>query len=64
MAVHLESGSKSLAYPDLPEPLGKVVAEYRIAAATAIAYPLKVDSISKLLMLRGISVPTSLPLLE
>jgi len=35
MAV-LESGFKPS--PDLPKPLGKVVAEYRIAAATAIAY--------------------------
>lgn len=27
--------------PDLPEPLGRIVAEYRTEPATAIAYPVK-----------------------
>lgn len=53
MAVHLESVSKPLAYPDLPEPLGKVVAEYRIAAATAIAYPVKAGQYIQIIDVEG-----------
>ena len=36
----LETQSFHLAYPDVPEPLGRIVAEYRIAAATAVDLPL------------------------
>lgn len=53
MAVHLESVSKPLAYTDLPEPLGKVVAEYRIAAAGAIAYPVKAGQYIQIIDVEG-----------
>lgn len=41
------------AYIDLPEPLGKVVAEYRIRAATAIAYPVKAGQYIQIIDLEG-----------
>lgn len=40
-------------YTDLPEPLGKVVAEYRIPAATAIAYRVKAGQYIQIIDVEG-----------
>ncbi len=39
--LQLSASPKTAAFNDLPAPLGPVVAEYRVEAATAIAYPVK-----------------------
>jgi len=40
-------------YADLPEPLGQVVAEYRINPATAIAYPIKAGQYIQIIDVAG-----------
>jgi aminomethyltransferase len=40
-------------YPDLPPPLGKVVAEYRVAACTALAYPVKAGQYIQIIDVEG-----------
>jgi aminomethyltransferase len=40
-------------YDDVPAPLGKVVAEYRIDAATAIAYPVKAGQYIQIIDVEG-----------
>jgi aminomethyltransferase len=42
-----------LLYSDLPEPLGQVVAEYRIEAATAIAYPVQAGQYIQIIDVEG-----------
>ena len=40
-------------YTDLPEPLGKVIAEYRIAASTAIAYSVQAGQYIQIIDVEG-----------
>ncbi|MBD0335302.1 MAG: DUF1989 domain-containing protein, partial [Cyanobacteria bacterium Co-bin13] len=40
-------------YPDIPPPLGKVVAEYRVAACTALAYPIKAGQYIQIIDVEG-----------
>ena len=40
-------------FPDLPAPLGRIVAEYRIEASTAIAYPVKVGQYIQIIDVEG-----------
>jgi aminomethyltransferase len=42
-----------IAFDDLPKPLGKVVAEYRVAASTAIAYPVKAEQYIQIIDVEG-----------
>jgi aminomethyltransferase len=48
-----EISPPEILFADLPEPLGRVVAEYRVEAATAIAYPVQAGQYIQIIDLEG-----------
>lgn len=51
--MHLKAQLAQIAAPDLPKPLGKVVAEYRISASTAIAYSVQAGQYIQIIDVEG-----------
>ena len=49
----IETQSSHPTYPDIPEPLGRIVAEYRIAASTAVAYWVKAGQYIQIIDVEG-----------
>ncbi|MBE9182868.1 DUF1989 domain-containing protein [Oculatella sp. LEGE 06141] len=53
MAIELEPIAQPIAYSDIPEPLGQIVAEYRVEPAGAIAYSVKAGQYIQIIDVAG-----------